>query len=77
MSKISLEFKLNPSGIIDLSVMLNEAKKISENWSLNGMVLHVVSCNFAIISVYLLSKCRNIIFFNDRKRENDHDIIAR
>ena len=43
MSKISLEFNISPAGIADLSVMLNKAKKISENWSLNGMVLHVVS----------------------------------
>ena len=43
MSKIRAEFKLNPSGIVDLSAMLNEVKKIDENWSLSGMVLHVVS----------------------------------
>jgi len=43
MSKISLEFNINPAGIADLSVMLNKAKKVSENWSLNGMVLHMLN----------------------------------
>ena len=46
MSKISLEYKLKPNGIADLSTMLNEIKSINENWSLNGMLVHLVSVSF-------------------------------
>ena len=46
MSKISLEYKLKPNGIADLSTMLNEIKSINENWSLNGMLVHLVCVSF-------------------------------
>eukprot|EP00112_Aurelia_sp_Birch-Aquarium-sp1_P021840 Seg5975.1 transcript_id=Seg5975.1/GoldUCD/mRNA.D3Y31 product="Werner syndrome ATP-dependent helicase" protein_id=Seg5975.1/GoldUCD/D3Y31 len=42
MSKISLEYKLKPDGVADLSTMLNEIKSINENWSLNGMLVHLL-----------------------------------
>ena len=43
MSKLRTDFKVNPVGVVDLSQMLNEIKKINEKWSLNGMLVHVVS----------------------------------
>ena len=56
MSKISLEFNINPAGIADLSVMLNKAKKVSENWSLNGMVLHMVSWIIVYLRSYFITR---------------------
>lgn len=43
MSKIGLDFGMKPAGIADLSCMLNDVKNVKENWSLNGMLLHLVS----------------------------------
>ncbi|XP_065052837.1 bifunctional 3'-5' exonuclease/ATP-dependent helicase WRN-like isoform X1 [Rhopilema esculentum] len=42
MSKLRTDYKVNPVGVVDLSQMLNEIKKINEKWSLNGMLVHVV-----------------------------------
>ena len=56
MSKISLEFNMNPAGIADLSVMLNKAKKVRENWSLNGMVLHMVSWIIVYLRRYFITR---------------------